>query len=106
MLVISYQSDRATSGVVHDVLHAAGIGGDMEGIAGGAVDVAGGPVVAHGADVGGGTTDTHTSGRQEDSTSSFHDGPVGSVIDVGGVAGVGVDEVLASGQCQSSGRMM
>ena len=93
-----HHTHRAAGGVGHGVLHTAGTSTNVEGIACGAVDMAGCPVVADGADVGGGTTDTHTSGRQEDSTSSFHNGPVGSVINVGGVAGVGVDEVLAGGQ--------
>ena len=55
VLIYPHETHRATSRVADVVTHGVGTGGDVESVAGGAVDVAGGPVVTHGADIGGST---------------------------------------------------
>ena len=54
--------------------------------------MAGCPVVADDADVGRGAAGAFTCCRQEHSTCGLHDSPSGGVVDIGGVAAVGIDE--------------
>lgn len=86
------EADRAASRVGDRVLHLVGIGTDVEGIAGGTVYMAGGPVITGSTYVGGSTAGTLTGGGQEYGSCSFHHCPVGGVVDVGGVAAIGVDK--------------
>lgn len=69
----------------------------MERVAGGAVHVAGGPVVAEDSDVGCGAAYADTGSGQEDCTGGFHGSPGSGIVNIDSVAGCGVDKGEASG---------